>query len=259
MLAGMAIEKPTSALEHFALTNTEALSRNPYPGRGIVMGIDSDGRHLVQVHWIMGRRDGSRNRMFVVDGTTVRTDWFDKSKATDDPNVIYTAMKSLGGAHIVSNGDQTDTIADFIEQGKTFTEAMDMRIYEPDAPHFNFTPRIAGMIDETNSTRGILAVVKKREDSDLYRHIYTHLQMLSGIGDMVHTYTGDGNPLPSFGGDPRPVTLRGTILDILYGYWDLLNGENRVALAVKTVDLVSHRVDVKVIDRHQSPQSVSAY
>lgn len=220
----------------------EALRANPYPGRGIVMGFDTQGERGIQVYWVMGRSENSRNRRLVLDGETVRTEPFDPSKVEDPSLIIYNAMRRVGDVDIVTNGDQTDTIAAAVPHGQEF-QAIYSRLYEPDAP--NFTPRISGIMrtkrdHNGNTVRGTLtfAITSKEPHLDQPHHM-THTptdSRMFGKGLAVHTYEGDGNPLPSFRQDPYPVLLQGSDGEIAHTYWDILNAENRIALVVKSVN-----------------------
>ena len=175
-----------------AEANAEALRSNRYPGRGIIIGMTPDGTRLVQVYWIMGRSENSRNRIFVLeeDGS-VRTEARDPAKLTDPSLIIYYPVRQSGGAHIVTNGDQTDTIADAIASGGTFEDALRTRTFEPDAP--NFTPRISGIVQPGDPVRRLQAgdsEVKPRSESLAQRHFFTYEQPLAGFGHLIHTYQG---------------------------------------------------------------------
>lgn len=249
-------------LEESTAVYMEALRANSYPGRGIIMGLSGSEMRAIQVYWVMGRSENSRNREFAVEGKTVRTVAHDPSKVKDPSLIIYTAMRSVNGAHIVSNGDQTDTIAGFIRQQKTFQDALNTRTYEPDGP--NFTPRISGIIDVKTRVRtqqAVLSVIRKDGESDEPIRIYYPVISSPGFGFCVHTYERDaveGGPLPSFKKAPYPVLLRGRAEEIAQTYWDLLNAENRVALAVKEIDFSTGGVAVSHIDRY-NPQVRTVY
>ncbi|AGA59149.1 IMP cyclohydrolase-like protein [Thermobacillus composti KWC4] len=220
-----------------AEANAEALKSNRYPGRGIIIGMTPDGTRLVQVYWIMGRSENSRNRIFVLeeDGS-VRTEARDPAKLTDPSLIIYYPVRQSGGAHIVTNGDQTDTIADAIASGGTFEDALRTRTFEPDAP--NFTPRISGIVQPGDKSAAYkLAILKSNRGNEALaqRHFFTYEQPLAGFGHLIHTYQGDGNPLPSFEGEPKLVPLFDDAEQTLEYYWKRLDEENRISLLVKTI------------------------
>ncbi|MCD6405593.1 MAG: inosine monophosphate cyclohydrolase [Planctomycetes bacterium] len=217
--------------------NLEALRGNAYPGRGLVIGLDEDGRHLVQVYWIMGRSANSRNRVFVADGPTLRTEPADASKVEDPSLIIYNAMSEFEGTCIVTNGNQTDTIYDALAGGVTFAGALETREYEPDAP--NFTPRISGIsIIEDGTVNTYLSVLKKSPFADAcVRNTFQYEALPTGAGYTITTYTGDGAPLPSFEGEPYLLPLAGTPGEIAQDLWEALDADNRISLAVKAVNL----------------------
>lgn len=237
-------------LKKIALQNEDNLKNNSYPGRGIIIGMSPDRQNYVQVYWIMGRSNNSRNRVFVQEGSFMRTKAFDESKVEDPSLIIYYPIKDFNGCHIVTNGDQTDTIYDFLRQGKTFVDALKTREFEPDAP--NFTPRISGMIDLNNSPNYSLSVLKSENQNPDYCHrsFYYYDKFIPGYGHCIHTYEGDGNPLPSFAGDPKLVRVFDDLDKTAEFYWDLLNEENRVSLAVKFVSCRGKEVKMKVVNKH---------
>jgi hypothetical protein len=220
-----------------AEANAEALKNNRYPGRGIIIGMTPDGTKLVQVYWIMGRSENSRNRIFVLEADgSVRTEARDPAKLTDPSLIIYHPVRVAGGAHIVTNGDQTDTIADAIASGGTFEHALRTRTFEPDAP--NFTPRISGIVEPGNPKAAYkLAILKSNRGIGTLaqRHFFTYEQPIAGYGHLIHTYQGDGNPLPSFEGEPKLVPLFDDPNRTLDYYWERLDEENRISLLVKTI------------------------
>ncbi|OUM94396.1 MAG: inosine monophosphate cyclohydrolase [Thermobacillus sp. ZCTH02-B1] len=220
-----------------AEANAAALRANRYPGRGIIIGMTPDGTRYVQVYWIMGRSENSRNRIFVLeDDGSVRTEARDPAKLTDPSLIIYHPVRVSAGAHIVTNGDQTDTIADFLAKGGTFEDALKTRTFEPDAP--NFTPRISGIVQPGDPTAAYkLAILKANRgiESLPQRHFFTYERPLPGFGHLIHTYMGDGDPLPSFEGEPKLVPLFDDAGETLDYYWNRLDGENRISLLVKTI------------------------
>ncbi len=208
---------------------------NPYPGRGLIIG-RSQEEGWYQVYFIMGRSEHSRNRRFVLDGSTLRTEPVDPSKVEDPSLIIYEAMFELNGKFIVSNGDQTKTLYEGLGAGKRFDESLSTREREPDAP--NYTPRITGMLEvDAAGERISLNILKGNridpENTDRYFYYPSLPEM--GLGYGLTTYLGDGSPLPSFSGDPLVLPLEGAAEDILEFYWNALNDENRISIAVKTI------------------------
>ena len=234
-----------------AKANMDALRTNPYPGRGIVIGLTPDAQRFVQVYWIMGRSDNSRNRVFVQEDDLVRTAPFDESKVKDPSLIIYNCARVIGPSHVVTNGDQTDTIVDSLQNGGTFEQALYTRTFEPDGP--NYTPRISGVVDLGNDTHAYqLSVLKAPgNDPDLpLRCVYGYGQGVPGIGHFIATYQGDGDPLPPFEGDPRPVEIVDDIQATLDLYWTALNDDNKVALMVKTIAAETGRCEIRIVNKH---------
>jgi hypothetical protein len=209
------------------------LKQNPYPGRGLVIGKATSGDRLI-LYWIMGRSVQSRNRRFVVDGSTLRTEPIDASLVTDPSLIIYEAMLDLPGVCLVSNGDQTRTLFETLKAGGTFDSALATREREPDAP--NFTPRISGMLAMHDGTI-TLSMLKANPIDPTYTDRYTFRPALpaNGYGFGLTTYRGDGTPLPSFSGDPLLLPLIGNAESLLDRYWEALDANNRVAMAVKEI------------------------
>lgn len=245
-MVGETLPKPH--VEQFAASNMEQLRSNPYPGRGIVMGFNKKGDQAIQVYWVMGRSENSRNRVLVQKGDVVKTEPFDASKVKDPTLIIYTAMRVVDGKHIVSNGDQTDSVAQVIENGGTFKKGLEERTYEPDAP--NFTARITGEYSRDSVQPFSLSIIRKDPSGtpDPIRKLQSYIPE-KGIGQCIHTYKGDGNPLPSFDSDPYPVILEGSVDQIAQTYWNLLNAENRVALAVKGINTTTGEVSYSIINQ----------
>jgi len=207
-------------------SNVEWLKNNPYPGRGIVMGLGPGGER-VQIYWLMGRSENSKNRIFVQnkDGS-VSTKAFDEKKLTDPSLIIYNPFKITNNIHIISNGDQTDTIAEFLAKGKSAEEALKTRTYEPDAP--NYTPRISGVFYPNGSyALSILKKNPKRESIFIEKEIG-----VANTGEMLTTYEGNGDPLPSFAGLPRLMPIKNTAEENLDFYWNMLNPEYRISILV---------------------------
>lgn len=226
--------------------NRNLLRENAYPGRGIVQGLTKSGARAVQAYWVMGRSEFSRARVLQVAddqytvGTTVKTAGFNLPEEADTSLIIYNAMRDLDDRHIVSNGDQTDTIFDGLLEGESFEASLETREYEPDDP--NFTPRISGIIDLSNPGERVptakLLIIKRVGDEASRRAFRTELRSdMRGIGHVIHTYKGDGSPLPAFDGHPRRIQIGEDTNEIADDLWSVLNSDNRVALAVRTIDL----------------------
>lgn len=257
-------------LEQRAALNLESLRQNPYPGRGIVMGLDETGSSLVQVYFLMGRSDNSRNRRLVPDGaSTFRTDFFDSTKGGDPSLVIYNALREVNGIQVVTNGDQTDTFVKELQevpflknldgealerqqkaQRAALVKAALQRSYEPDRP--NYTPRISGLYVPDTDQPFIFTINSRNPQPPHVPNvdIYSFPEPQPGYGRIIHTYTGDGDPLPSFTKPPYEVPLKGSIDDIGNQYWDVLNGDNKVAMVVRMVDRATQEIQTRRIDRH---------
>lgn len=209
---------------------------NPYPGRGLVVGRGADGAWL-QVYWIMGRSEHSRNRRFVVDGGTLRTEPVDASLVEDPSLIIYEAMLEADGRYIATNGDQTRTVADALAAGGDFDGALAGREREPDAP--NYTPRISALLDLQGEPALALSILKANpvDPALTDRFTYRPAPLPLGLGVGLTTYAGDGSPLPSFSGEPLLLPLGGMAEDVLESYWGALDADNRISLAVKRVDV----------------------
>ena len=239
-------------LQSLAQSNFESLSKNPYPGRCIIIGRSPNGKSLVQVYWIMGRSEGSRNRIFMEEDGFLKTRLWDESVVTDPTLLIYYPMRHIGGAHIVSNGDQTDTIYNALKQGGAFESALETRTFEPDPPIY--TPRISGLMDAGSPGEYKLSVLKPMsgDPESVIRCCYNVVSPANGIGNCTHTYTltADGRPAP-FKGDPYVVPLFDDIEQTAEVYWDACDEDNRVSLAVKFVDIASGRPTLRIINKHQ--------
>jgi len=214
---------------------SERIEQNPYPGRGIVVGRAPDGEWL-QVYWIMGRSENSRNRRFVAEGGALRTEPVDPAKLADPSLVIYEAMLELPGLHVVSNGDQTKTVRDALAAGGSFEGALAAREREPDAPHY--TPRISALLDLRGAAPALALSILRANAGDpaaTDRSTFRPAPPPPGFGYGLTTYRGDGDPLPSFRGDPLWLPLAGGAAQVLELYWQALDAANRVALAVKRI------------------------
>ena len=220
------------AKEEFA----RRIEQNAYPGRGLVIGRSTDGA-WIQIYWIMGRSDGSRNRVFVADGSALHTAPWDGGAGVGDSSLtLYEAMLELPGVYLVSNGDQTRTLADAIAGGERFEAALETREREHDAP--NFTPRISGMLDFRGDAPGMALSILKAHPADSAetdRFTYRSVGLPPGLGRGLTTYVGDGDPLPPYEGEPAWLPIEGSAREIIERYWAALDADNRVSLAVKRI------------------------
>lgn len=229
----------------------EILQNNSYPGRGIMLGKSSDGKHTAIVYFIMGRSENSRNRIFETTQDGIRTKAFDESKCTDPSLIIYSPVRVCNGITIVTNGDQTDTIYDELSNGGTFASALKKRSFEPDAP--NFTPRISGIVTDNGYELSIL----KSEDgtgTNCLRcfYCYENDDQISGTGHFIHTYRHNGNPLPSFAGEPERVEFEeNSAGELAEKVWFALDDENKVSLFVRFIDRETGKTDTVIINRHE--------
>lgn len=235
--------------EKQARENLKALAENPYPGRGIVMGRTAVG-DLLQIYWVMGRSENSRNRILENIGGTIMTAPFDATKMKDPRLVIYSAMRSIGNYHIVSNGDQTDAVVDGLQKGSPVDEILSRWSYEPDEPHY--TPRITGILNTSRQSYQ-LWLTRRDERTGLPEHFYNLPDKFAAdaLGLCIHTYRSDGEPLPSFDGAPYDVPLGEGASDSAEIFWQNLNPDNRVAIVTKQVDGQTGEVDFHIINTHQ--------
>ena len=228
------------------------LKSNAYPGRGIIIGKSADGKHAAAAYFIMGRSVNSRNRVFVEDGDGIRTQAFDPSKLEDPHLIIYAPVRVLGNKTIVTNGDQTDTIYELMNQQMTFEQALRTREFEDDAP--NFTPRISGIIKTDNGNFNYAMSILKSDDGDsssCIRHTFTYRNPRNGEGRFIHTYMGDGNPLPSFDGEPVKVEIPDDIDEFTNGLWDSLNEDNKVSLFVRYINLETGKTETRIVNKNK--------
>ncbi len=232
-------------------TMGERISGNPYVGRGIVIGKSQDGKNNVIAYFIMGRSENSRNRIFTIEDSNVYTTPYDLSKVEDPSLIIYSAVKSYENKLIVTNGDQTDTIYDFLKDGKCFNSALKTRAFEPDAP--NFTPRISGMVtfDSGNFTYK-MSILKSIDEvgSDTARYTYDYPSK-NGLGHFIHTYVTDGNPIPTFQGEPERVLIPNDINEFSLDIWNNLNENNKISLYVRYTNLETNEYNEVLINKHQ--------
>ena len=230
----------------------EDLKSNPYPGRGIIIGKSADGKSAVTAYFIMGRSVNSRNRVFVEDGDGIRTQAFDPSKLEDPHLIIYAPVRVLGNKTIVTNGDQTDTIYDLMNQQMTFEQSLRTREFEDDAP--NYTPRISGIIKTGKSDFNYAMSILKSNNGDpssCLRYTFSYNNPKAGEGHFIHTYMGDGNPLPSFEGEPVLVDIPSDIDEFTDGLWNSLNEDNKVSLFVRFIDLESGKTQTKIVNKNK--------
>jgi IMP cyclohydrolase len=234
-------------------TLSEELKGSTYPGRGIVVGRSADGRSAVAAYFIMGRSENSRNRVFVPDGEGIRTQAFDPSKMKDPSLIIYAPVRVLGTNTIITNGDQTDTICQGLKDGKTFGEALRSRTFEPDAP--NYTPRISALIDIRGGEYEYKMNILKSADGDpssCERFNFSYENPKAGEGHFLHTYLSDGDPLPSFEGEPARVTVSGGIDAFTDLVWENLNEENKVSLFVRFIEIGTGRYETRIVNKLDS-------
>lgn len=228
------------------------LKGNSYPGRGIVIGRSGDGKYAVTAYFIMGRSENSRNRIFVEEAEGIRTQAFDESKLSDPSLIIYAPVRVLGNKTIVTNGDQTDTIYELMDKQQTFEQALRTRKFEPDAP--NYTPRISGIMHVENGSYNYAMSILKSNNGNpeaCNRYTFAYENPVSGEGHFIHTYMGDGNPLPSFEGEPKLVGIDGGIDELTEMIWASLNEENKVSLFVRYIDIESGSYETRIVNKNK--------
>ena len=228
------------------------LNTNSYPGRGIVIGRSEDGKYAVTAYFIMGRSVNSRNRVFVEDGEGIRTQAHDPSKLSDPSLIIYAPVRVFGKQTIATNGDQTDTVYDLMAEGKTFEEALRTREFEPDAP--NFTPRISGIMHVEDGNYDFSMSILKSEDGNpdyCLRNTFSYPNCPAGEGRFIHTYMEDGDPLPSFEGEPTKVDIKGDIDAFTELVWTNLNEDNKVSLFVRYIDIATGEYETRIVNKNK--------
>lgn len=229
----------------------EKLSSTTYPGRGIVIGKTPDGKKAAIAYFIMGRSENSRNRIFVKDGEGIRTEAFDPSKLEDPSLIIYAPVRVLGNKTIVTNGDQTDTIYDLMDKQYTFEQALRTREFEPDAP--NYTPRISGVLHFDNGSFNYAMSILKSNNGNpeaCNRYTFAYENPVAGEAHFIHTYMGDGNPLPSFEGEPTLVDVPDNMDDFADLVWNNLNNDNKVSLFVRYINIEDGSYETKIINKN---------
>ena len=234
-------------------TIANELNSLAYHGRGIIIGKSADSKKAITAYFIMGRSENSRNRIFVAEGEAMRTKAFDESKMTDPHLIIYYPVRVLGNKTIVTNGDQTDTIYDLMDKQMTFEQALRTREFEDDKP--NFTPRISGIIRRENDGMNFaMSILKSAEgdDSSCERFTYAYSNPQAGMAKFIHTYNCDGNPLPSFEGEPKTLELPDMDIDSLTDFiWTNLNEDNKVSLFVRYIDIATGETDTRIVNKNK--------
>lgn len=237
-------------MEMLSLENE--LRSNEYPGRGIVVGKSADGKNAVTAYFIMGRSENSRNRVFVEDGKGIRTQAFDPSRLSDPSLIIYAPVRVLGNKTIVTNGDQTDTIYDLMDKQQTFEQALRTREFEPDAP--NYTPRISAVMHvEDGQYNYAMSILKSNNGNpdQCNRYTFAYTNPVAGEGHFIHTYKCNGNPLPSFEGEPKLVTIPDDMDAFTEMLWNSLNTDNKVSLFVRYIDIETGTYRSKIINKNK--------
>ena len=236
--------KPISLEKEIASTS--------YPGRGIVIGKSADGEKAVIAYFIMGRSENSRNRVFVETEDGIRTQAFDPSKLTDPSLIIYAPVRQLGNKTIVTNGDQTDTIYELMNKQLTFEQSLRTREFEPDAP--NYTPRISGIVKCSDGDINYAMSILKSADGNsecCQRYTFSYDKPIAGLGRFIHTYMGDGNPLPSFEGEPTLVEIGNDDIDTFADkIWNALDSDNKVSLFVRYIDIKTNTAQSRIINKN---------
>lgn len=229
----------------------DLLEKNAYPGRGIIIGKSEDAKYAVFAYFIMGRSDNSRNRVFALRDGALYTEPYDFSKVSDPSLIIYSAVRSIDNKIIVTNGDQTDTIYDAIVAGGDMRSGLRTREFEPDAP--NYTPRISGVLTFGNGDFSYeMSILKSAASNGIAcnRYFYEY-EAVAGTGHFIHTYVTDGNPLPTFTGEPERVCIPHDIDEFTNGIWTSLNAENKISLYVKYIDLKSGEEQYRLINKNK--------
>ena len=228
------------------------LQQNSYPGRGIIIGRSADGTKAVTAYFIMGRSENSRNRIFVEENDGIRTQAFDPSKLTDPSLIIYAPVRVLGNKTIVTNGDQTDTIYEGMDRQMTFEQSLRSREFEPDAP--NYTPRISGIMHLENGKYSYAMSILKSDQGNpdsCSRYTFAYENAVKGEGRFIHTYQCDGNPLPSFEGEPKLIDIPDDMDIFADRIWNSLNEDNKVSLFVRYIDISSGAYESRIINKNQ--------
>ena len=231
---------------------SEVVEGNSYPGRGIIVGMTEDARYGVCAYFIMGRSSNSRNRVFVERDDALYTEAFDPSKLEDPSLIIYSPVKNIEGKLIVTNGNQTDTIYDGFVQNMTMQEALLSREFEPDAP--NFTPRISAVAEAFTSGdfKYTMSILKSADEEGTACNRYNYeYEAVDGLGHFIHTYESDGNPLPTFQGEPRRIQIPDSIDEFADEIWNSLDEDNKISLYISYFNLVDESYEYKIINKNQ--------
>ncbi len=224
------------------------LRENEYPGRGIAIGRTPCGRKMRIAYFIMGRSENSRNRVFVEEGKGIRTEAFDPSKMVDPSLIIYAPVRVYNDTLIVTNGDQTDTIYDFLAQGKSFEDALRTRTFEPDGP--NYTPRISAVVNGAGYQMSILKSAEGNPDS-VQRQFFDYTDGLPGFGHIIHTYKENGNPIPSYEGEPALFEMMKEPFDVFSDHvWEALNEANKVSLFTRSINLETGETETRIYNKN---------
>ena len=234
------------------LSIAEELKNNSYPGRGIIIGRSADGTKAVTAYFIMGRSENSRNRVFVEEGQGIRTQAFDPAKLSDPSLIIYAPVRVLGNKTIVTNGDQTDTIYEGMDRQMTFEQSLRSREFEPDGP--NYTPRISGIMHIENGTYNYAMSILKSNNGNpdsCHRYTFAYENPAAGEGHFIHTYMHDGNPLPSFEGEPKLISIPDDMEAFTELLWENLNPDNKVSLFVRYIDIATGEICSRIVNKNQ--------
>ncbi len=228
----------------------DRINGNPYVGRGIAVGLSEDGKNAAYAYFIMGRSANSRNRVFTLKGDSLYTEPFDASLVEDPSLIIYAAVRSYENSVIVTNGDQTDTIYDGLKAGKSFSEALESREFEPDAP--NWTPRISAILEFKDKFSYQMSILKSIDEdgTDCARYTYSY-PAKAGLGHFIHTYVTDGNPIPTFQGEPERITIPDSIDDFADSIWEGLNEDNKISLYVEYINLETGKSNYRLINKNE--------
>lgn len=226
------------------------LKENSYPGRGIILGKHSDNNTVVMAYFIMGRSENSRNRVFTLEGKNMKTEAFDSAKLVDPSLIIYYPVRTLNDITVVTNGDQTDTVYDALKCSNSFEDALRTRTFEPDPD--NYTPRISGMINRHTGDYK-LSILKSANNNpaSTQRFFYEYTSPLAGEGHFIHTYECDGNPIPSFSGEPKLISINGDIDEFTNNLWNSLNKDNKVSLFTRFIDMKTGKEETRVINKNK--------
>ncbi|MDR2043755.1 MAG: IMP cyclohydrolase [Clostridium sp.] len=228
------------------------LKSSSYPGRGILLGRSRNGNYAVAAYFIMGRSGNSRNRIFSAAGDGVRAEAFDPARLEDPSLILYTPVRVLGCSTIVTNGDQTDTVYEGLRRGLTFEQSLRTRAFEPDAPHY--TPRISGLLTVENGKSSYALSILKTSHGDpscCHRHLFTYDAPLAGEGHFLHTYQGDGNPLPSFEGEPKRTEIPDGIEELSRLLWQNLDERNKVSLFVRYIHIETQASETRILNQNR--------